>query len=47
VAVLSIWGPADRVPERAFPRFGAMAVQAAREVGGATVGRSREPPVVA
>ena len=33
LAVLSIWGPKDRVSERSFAEFGPIAVAAAREVG--------------
>jgi DNA-binding IclR family transcriptional regulator len=33
LAVLSIWGPKDRVPEEMFAELGAIAVEAAREVG--------------
>jgi DNA-binding IclR family transcriptional regulator len=35
LAVLSIWGPRDRVPEGRFEELGAVVVRAAREVGGA------------
>jgi len=35
LAVLSIWGPKDRVSERMFAELGAVAVQAARQVGAA------------
>jgi DNA-binding IclR family transcriptional regulator len=34
LAVLSIWGPAHRLPEEAFARLGPLVVQAARQVGG-------------
>jgi DNA-binding IclR family transcriptional regulator len=33
LAVLSIWGPRDRVSEQTFPRLGPIAVAAAQEVG--------------
>lgn len=33
LAVLSIWGPKDRVPEERFAELGAVVVEAAREVG--------------
>ena len=33
LAVLSIWGPKDRVPEQRFAELGPIAVAAAREVG--------------
>lgn len=33
LAVLSIWGPKDRVPEEMFAELGAIAAEAAREVG--------------
>jgi DNA-binding IclR family transcriptional regulator len=33
LAVLSIWGPKDRVPETTFPQLGDVVVRAAREVG--------------
>jgi DNA-binding IclR family transcriptional regulator len=33
LAVLSIWGPKDRVPETTFAELGAVVVQAARQVG--------------
>ncbi len=33
LAVLSIWGPRDRVPEQMFAELGPVAVAAAREVG--------------
>jgi DNA-binding IclR family transcriptional regulator len=35
LAVLSIWGPRDRVPEETFARLGAVVRQAARQVAGA------------
>src|SRR5689334_6709029 len=35
LAVLSIWGPRERVPEQTFARLGAVVVEAARQVGGA------------
>ena len=51
LAVLSIWGPRDRVPEQPFAELGAIAVQAARQVGGAPDEGDDdgpdEPPVVA
>ncbi len=51
LAVLSIWGPRERVPEQTFARLGAMAVQAARQVAGAPEDRGDNwpdgPPVVA
>ncbi len=41
LAVLSIWGPKDRVPEERFAELGAVVVEAAREVGtGDPTGRS-------
>ena len=33
LAVLSIWGPKDRVPQERFAELGAVVVEAAREVG--------------
>jgi DNA-binding IclR family transcriptional regulator len=54
LAVLSIWGPKDRVSEQMFAELGAIAVHAARQVGSAqlTPGGADEfwpeaPPVVA
>jgi len=51
LAVLSIWGPGDRVPEQTFAQLGAIVVQAARQVGGAPDERGDnwpdEPQVVA
>lgn len=54
LAVLSIWGPKDRVPERMFAELGAIVVQAARQVGsaqltpaGASAYWPAAPPVVA
>jgi DNA-binding IclR family transcriptional regulator len=44
LAVLSIWGPKDRVPERRFAELGPIVVAAAREVGTA---RSGGAPAVA
>ena len=44
LAVLSIWGPKDRVPEERFAELGPIAVEAAREVG---TGDPGAPPVVA
>jgi DNA-binding IclR family transcriptional regulator len=35
LAVLSIWGPGNRVPEQTFAQLGALAVQAARQIAGA------------
>jgi DNA-binding IclR family transcriptional regulator len=35
LAILSIWGPKDRVPEQRFAELGAIVVQAARQVGSA------------
>ena len=48
LAVLSIWGPKDRVPEERFAELGAIVVEAAREVGtGDPTGRRPGgPPVV-
>jgi len=48
LAVLSIWGPRDRVPEHTFAELGVVVVQAAREVG-APPGTDlpKEPQVVA
>ena len=43
LAVLSIWGPKDRVPEQRFAELGPIAVAAAREVGCGP----EAPPVVA
>ena len=44
LAVLSIWGPKDRVPERRFAELGPIVVEAAREVG---AGRPGGAPAVA
>jgi len=43
LAVLSIWGPKDRVPAERFADLGPIAVEAAREVG---TGEPGAPPVV-
>ena len=42
LAVLSIWGPRERVPEQTFARLGAMALQAARQVAGRARGPRRQ-----
>ena len=54
LAVLSIWGPKDRVPEGMFAELGAIAVHAARQVGAAQLTPQapeefwpETPPVVA
>ncbi len=54
LAVLSIWGPKDRVSEQMFASLGAIAVRAARQVGAAHLRPSgaddfwpQTPPVVA
>jgi DNA-binding IclR family transcriptional regulator len=50
LAVLSIWGPRDRVPEQKFAELGAVAVRAAAAVAAARGdlgGRWPEAPVVA
>ena len=44
LAVLSVWGPRDRVPERTFEQWGAVVVQAARKVGGAPDERGDSRP---
>ncbi|MGE3664376.1 MAG: IclR family transcriptional regulator, partial [Pseudonocardia sp.] len=52
MAVLSIWGPKDRVPEQKFTELGAIAVQAARQVraaqltSGGAGGHWPDPPSV-
>ncbi|MGD9529382.1 MAG: IclR family transcriptional regulator [Pseudonocardia sp.] len=52
MAVLSIWGPKDRVPEQMFTELGAIAVQAARRVkaaqltSGGSGGHWPDPPSV-
>lgn len=38
LAVLSIWGPKDRVPEESFAELGAVVVEAAAQVGAARLG---------
>jgi DNA-binding IclR family transcriptional regulator len=47
LAVLSIWGPRDRVHEGLFDRLGAVVVQAATEVARAATGTAASTPVVA
>jgi DNA-binding IclR family transcriptional regulator len=52
MAVLSIWGPKDRVPEQRFTELGAIVVQAARQVSAAQLasggagGHWPDPPSV-
>jgi DNA-binding IclR family transcriptional regulator len=47
LAVLSIWGPRDRVSEQTFSVLGPIAVAAAHEVGTTRPGLPGAPPVVA
>ncbi len=50
LAVVSIWGPRDRVPQRSFPSLGALAVAAAREISSARpepAAPGTAPPTVA
>jgi IclR family acetate operon transcriptional repressor len=47
LAVLSIWGPRDRVPPERFAELGGVAVRAAAEVGATRVADGGGAPVVA
>jgi DNA-binding IclR family transcriptional regulator len=49
LAVLSIWGPRDRVPQERFAELGAVAVRAAAEIGSTRPSGGHRPdaPVVA
>jgi DNA-binding IclR family transcriptional regulator len=47
LAVLSIWGPKDRVHEGMFPELGSVAVRAAAQVSSSRYDDSRQAPVVA
>jgi DNA-binding IclR family transcriptional regulator len=47
LAVLSIWGPRDRVSQQTFTELGPIAVAAAQEVGTSRPGLPGAPPVVA